>query len=127
MISSQVQDITAQQIASVNHLIESVQGKLSTLLGQLDADNLPELTDAQKIAIKKVAFDPNAVYTKAGERQHIADDILAGRDVFSQAADDILQQKSEPKKESGSEPATPEPPAVDFDVASQDDIDALFK
>ena len=148
MISSQVQDITAQQIASVNHLISSVQEKLSEVLTKLDTENLPELTDVPKIPIKKVAFDPNAVYTKAGERQHIVEDILSGKDVdmFAEASKELAdKQKQEESQEQlstddiekllnstpSAPPKSPAPaaPASDsgFDVASQDDINALFK
>jgi predicted nucleic acid-binding Zn-ribbon protein len=103
MISLQVQDITAQQIASVNYLIESVQEKIGTLLDQLDSDKLPEISEIQATAFKKVAFDPNAVYTKAGSRQHIVDEV----------ASDLSSEHESQQDESG--------------VASQDDIDALFK
>jgi len=100
MISLQVQDITAQQIASVNYLIESVHEKISTLLDQLDSDRLPEV-DVHTASFKKNTFDPNAVYTKAGSRQHIVDE------VESKLANPGEQQD-------------------DTDVASQDDINKLF-
>jgi hypothetical protein len=102
MISLQVQDITAQQIASVNYLIESVQDKISTLLNQLDSDRLPEVSEHTNF--KTIAFDPNAVYTKAGSRQHLVDE----------ATSDMSEPTEEAHKD------VP-------DVASQDDIDALFK
>ena len=105
MISLQVQDITAQQIASVNYLIESVQDKIATLLNQLDSDRLPEVSEVQVTGLRKAAFDPNAVYTKAGSRQHIADEISSG---FSKEDETASSQ-------GGS------------DFASDDDINALFK
>ncbi|HEY9189076.1 MAG TPA: hypothetical protein VIR55_14375 [Ignavibacteria bacterium] len=126
MIALQVQDITAQQIASVNHLIESVQEKLSTLLSQLDSENLPELTEAQKVAIKKVAFDSNAVYTKAGERQHIADEIISQVKSTPSVDEIVNEQKEEQVVETKKEEKKTET-TDDFDIASQDDIDALFK
>jgi|AMZC01.1.fsa_nt_AMZC01005255.1_2 chemotaxis regulatin CheY-phosphate phosphatase CheZ len=126
MIALQVQDITAQQIASVNHLIESVQEKLSTLLSQLDSENLPELTEAQKVAIKKVAFDSNAVYTKAGERQHIADEIISQVKSTPSVDEIVNEQKEEHVVETKKEEKKTET-TDDFDIASQDDIDALFK
>jgi hypothetical protein len=106
MISLQVQDITAQQIASVNYLIESVQDKIGTLLNQLDSDKLPEISEVPH-SLKKVAFDPNAVYTKAGSRQHIADEVSSD---YQEGDGEEEQQQ-----EQGST------------IASQDDIDALFK
>ncbi len=126
MIALQVQDITAQQIASVNHLIESVQEKLSTLLTQLDSENLPELTEAQKVAIKKVAFDSNAVYTKAGERQHIADEVIS-QVKASPSVDEIIKEQNEEKVPETKKEEKKVNTADDFDIASQDDIDALFK
>ena len=105
MISLQVQDITAQQIASVNYLIESVQEKIGTLLDQLDSDKLPEVSEVPH-GLKKIAFDPNAVYTKAGARQHIVDEASSD---FQEGGEEQQEQ------EQGST------------IASQDDIDALFK
>jgi len=102
MISLQVQDITAQQIASVNYLIESVHEKISTLLDQLDSDRLPDV-ELHNSTLKKATFDPNAVYTKAGSRQHIVDE------VESNLSDPSEQQQSS-----------------NTDVASQDDINKLF-
>jgi chemotaxis regulatin CheY-phosphate phosphatase CheZ len=103
MISLQVQDITAQQIASVNYLIESVQDKIGTLLNQLDSDRLPEVSEVH--GGRRAAFDPNAVYTQAGSRQHIVDEVASGN----------LNE------------APPAESQDDGGFASQDDINALFK
>lgn len=75
-LSLQVQDITSQQLATVNHLIESVQEKLSSLIenfdntkisnGQGDNLNLPE----------GASFDPNARYSKSVLPQQEADTIF---------------------------------------------------
>ena len=110
----------------MNHLIESVQEKLSTLLTQLDSENLPELTEAQKVAIKKVAFDSNAVYTKAGERQHIADEVIS-QVKASPSVDEIIKEQNEEKVPETKKEEKKVNTADDFDIASQDDIDALFK
>jgi chemotaxis regulatin CheY-phosphate phosphatase CheZ len=115
MIALQVQDITSQQIAAVNHLIESVQQKLSNLLESLASDEKREITEPviPKVTRKVVAFDSNAEYTKSGARQHIADEVLK-------------EQKTEPEKPIMEEDITEKPQSLN-EAASQDDIDALFK
>jgi chemotaxis regulatin CheY-phosphate phosphatase CheZ len=117
MISLQVQDITSQQIAAVNHLIESVQGKLNTLLEQLANEPVDEALGIPRVTNRKVAFDHNAEYTKAGERQHIADDAV--KEAFQ-----IMESKAKEEKieESVAKPAE----KTADESASQDDIDALF-
>ncbi len=62
-LSLQVQDITSQQLATVNHLIESVQDKLASLIE--DFDNT-KISDQDSLNIPKGAsFDPNARYSKS--------------------------------------------------------------
>jgi chemotaxis regulatin CheY-phosphate phosphatase CheZ len=119
MIALQVQDITSQQIAAVNHLIESVQGKLNTLLEQLANEPSEGSAGIPKIVKRKVAFDPNAEYTRAGEKQYIADDVVQ----------EALRERDKIVEEvSPVEAAVVQKPAQTIDeAASQDDIDALFK
>jgi chemotaxis regulatin CheY-phosphate phosphatase CheZ len=69
-LSLQVQDITAQQLASVNHLIESVHSKLSSLIQDIDQADLN--ADIKGIVMETpegVVFDPNASYSNKEERQ----------------------------------------------------------
>ena len=75
MMSLQVQDITSQQIAAVNHLLEAVQGKLSEILNHFRNTDIGELleekasmsshmhTDKPNISNlhRAIAFDPDAV------------------------------------------------------------------
>ncbi len=71
MMSLQVQDITSQQLAAVNHLIETVQEKLMKIIEKFEKtsiDNLilkPEednITNVSKLH-RNIAFDPDAVKT----------------------------------------------------------------
>lgn len=75
-LALQIQDITAQQLAAVNHLIQSVQEKLSELIADFDK---AEINDGIKEGIEAPAgatFDPNAHYTKSTERQDMADTLV---------------------------------------------------
>jgi len=76
-LSLQVQDITSQQLAAVNHLIESVQENLTKLIEDFETTQLDELEGLAKIEVPEGAtFDPNARYDKSGERQEAADEII---------------------------------------------------
>lgn len=76
-LSLQVQDITAQQLASVNHLIESVQTRLGSLINDIDQTNISEqVEELRHIAPEGVAFDPNASYTNKEGKQEKVDDII---------------------------------------------------
>lgn len=75
-LSLQVQDITAQQLAAVNHLIDSVQERLSSLIQDIDSTEIKELTVGKIQAPDGVAFDPNAKYSKSKDLQNMADVIV---------------------------------------------------
>lgn len=71
MMSLQVQDITSQQLAAVNHLIETVQEKLMKIIKKFDKTNIDSLmqkpeekpnTNESKLH-RHIAFDPDAVKT----------------------------------------------------------------
>ncbi len=100
MISLQVQDITSQQIAAVNHLIESIRGRMSKLMERLTSD---ELEDALPPAVMESGsvFDANASYDRSGQRQAYADDVMRNA-------------------------AFPAPGSEVASATSQDDIDQLF-
>lgn len=67
MLSLQVQDITSQQIASVNHLIQSTRERLQTLTENLGSRVEDELGD---IALQSGAtFDSRARYDLPGLRE----------------------------------------------------------
>lgn len=89
-LSLQVQDITAQQLAAVNHLIESVQDKLSALVIDFEVTNVSVL-DASAIQVaKNVSFDPNARYTKSEDNQNIADALV--KDQMHRASQDEIDK-----------------------------------
>jgi hypothetical protein len=97
-ISLQVQDITAQQVAAVNHLIESVQTRMQTLLKEFYEVDVAELVEkSNSPPSKKIAFDPDADYLKGRERQQIADTVVnrtQSREVFNQTSVSAVQSKS---------------------------------
>lgn len=71
MMSLQVQDITSQQLAAVNHLIETVQEKLMKIIEKFDKTNIDNLIKKSEIDTstnvsklhRDIAFDPDAVKT----------------------------------------------------------------
>jgi len=88
-ISLQVQDITSQQLAAVNHLIESVQNRLSSLI--LDISD-KELKDFQNMEIEideKVHFDPNARYNKETKNQDLADSLVNDNNKLKTSQEEI--------------------------------------
>lgn len=109
MISLQVQDITAQQIAAVNNLLETIQGKLSTILNHFQQSDISEFVQKEvnydeKIKVsqlhRQIAFDPDAV------------EAIANKEVRQQQVDDLINQHND---------------GAGFnEPASQDDIDSLF-
>ncbi len=101
MMALQVQDITAQQIAAVNHLIESVQLRLSTLLGQFDQTDFQNLVHDHQVQLERATFDPNATYSHDGARQKLADR--------------VVEQHTTGELDTG-----------DNVVASQDEVDKMF-
>lgn len=83
-LSLQVQDITSQQLAAVNHLIESVQERLAALIADLDENEVDNIsnkilgTETSSGIVVPVgsAFDPDASYDKDERRQGFVDNIV---------------------------------------------------
>mgnify|MGYP000308827752 FL=1 len=75
-LSLQVQDITSQQLATVNHLIESVQERLSSLIEDFDNTKIIEGQDNLNIP-EGASFDPNARYSKSLVPQQEVDSIFS--------------------------------------------------
>ncbi len=76
-LSLQVQDITAQQLASVNHLIETVHLKLTNLITDIeDADLQEHLIDIKSEIPLNTHFDPNANYINNQNKQNEVDEII---------------------------------------------------
>jgi chemotaxis regulatin CheY-phosphate phosphatase CheZ len=87
-ISLQVQDVTAQQLAAVNHLIESVQDKLASLILDLTDAELQEIKEDNYVVPEGVAFNPNARYLKDHNNQQTVDTIMNDQK-SKQSQDDI--------------------------------------
>ncbi len=96
-LALQVQDITSQQLAAVNHLIESVNDKLASLVDDIHQVQIDEESVDSIEVPDSATFDPDARYDKDESRQNAADDIFNNSD----------DSKSD-------------------DIASQDEIDKLF-
>ncbi|MBI1938196.1 MAG: protein phosphatase CheZ [Ignavibacteriales bacterium] len=93
-ISLQVQDITAQQLASVNHLIQSVQKRLASLLFDLGKQTeavLPGLESAGHLDER--SFNENAEYDRTGKHQALADNLMNSSKKASQEEIDKLFTK----------------------------------
>ncbi|MCK9281797.1 MAG: hypothetical protein M0P71_14315 [Melioribacteraceae bacterium] len=101
-ISLQVQDITSQQLASVNHLIDSVQDKLSSLLSDLGKQQdkpIPKF-DPNSItgqdsdyALSNGTFNENARYDRSTEKQDLVDTLVLENTKTSQEEIDKLFAK----------------------------------
>lgn len=142
MMSLQVQDITSQQIAAVNHLLKTMQIKLAKILMNFKTSEIAELMslaagfdENQNISKlhREIAFDPEAINAISGEkkRQQDVDDLVErskrgdlsdNEEVHNQsspsAQSDIDKMIAEASKEEEANPSS--------DEVSQDDIDALF-
>ena len=89
-LSLQVQDITTQQLAAVNHLIESVQNKLASLIVEFEGVTNHEEENDYDFP-EEGHFNPDASYTKSKDNQKIADDLVnGGNKVTSQEEIDKL-------------------------------------
>ncbi len=102
MMALQVQDITSQQIAAVNHIIESLRDRMTRLvehpsINAEGGDSAPIESDG--------SFDVDAQFDPAGDHQSRTDELI-----------DTLQQNG---AAGASQDASGE-------VATQDDIDELF-
>ncbi len=92
-LSLQVQDITSQQLAAVNHLIESVNGKLSTLVNQINKSDLKAEFESLAISVPESAtYDPDAKYTHDSDRQDEANEIFNGGSNKEQASQDEIDK-----------------------------------
>ncbi len=89
-MSLQVQDITAQQLASVNHLIISVQHKLGGLLNAVDSTGY-EVSDNIKMSkLPGVHFDSNADYKPNANQQVDVDSIINSEKTSQEEIDKLF-------------------------------------
>lgn len=72
-LSLQVQDITTQQLLSVNHMIQSIQEKLSSLLVDLGAKEINAIDEGFH---NNLSFNPEARYEKNHSSQILVDSLV---------------------------------------------------
>jgi len=89
-LSLQVQDITSQQLAAVNHLIESVRKSLASLMSHLDDSEIKSFDNFYSDLPKVGTFDPAAEYTKSSDKQDFADLII--NDMNSKTTQDEIDK-----------------------------------
>ncbi len=153
MMSLQVQDITAQQLASVKHLLDTIELKMKSIMAKLQNEDIENIID--KVSSeesgednvtklhREVAFDANAVDTIAEreDRQKMADELSErerrGEDISDSEEEtetkvekekdlsEEIEIKDEKETEDNKEEEQDEPTDSKESV-SQDDIDALF-
>ncbi len=110
MISLQVQDITSQQIAAVNYLLDTIQKKLNSIMSRFKSSELSDIMKDQKPSYnertnvskmhRSIAFDPEAV------------DSISLKDTRQKEVDATIEEHSSI--------------AIESNEPSPDDIDALF-
>ncbi len=87
-IALQVQDITTQQLAAVNHLIISVQKRLTGLMYELEDDEVKSVGNSEDVVVPTdTNFDMNASFIKKQASQDDIDKLVNGSNNTSQ--DDI--------------------------------------
>jgi len=86
-LSLQVQDITAQQLSSVNHLVQSIQDKMAALLLDISHKDVQEY---EYQFPKELAFNADAKYEKNGSSQELADSLVTENQQKSQKEIDEL-------------------------------------
>ncbi len=89
-LSLQVQDITSQQLAAVNHLISSVQEKLASLILNLEETSVNDIESTKIIVPEGSHFDPNAHYSKADGRQDMVDSIVSNHKTSQDEIDKLF-------------------------------------
>ena len=96
VMSLQVQDITAQQIASVTHLLDSMRERMAEMIERLDARHESRISRPPSYEVPEdAAFDPHARYEDSDERQRAADALIASLsqgDGSTEAADDEIDK-----------------------------------
>jgi len=111
MNSLQVQDITAQQIGAAHSLLSSVQERLNSLITKYSDAEPPGIVS------KETAFDEEASFVGAEERQKVADEAM------EQVEEEVAEVAT------AGEAVKTEEAAVEAEAevaGSQEEIDAMF-
>lgn len=106
MMALQVQDITSQQIAAVNHIIESLRDRMTRLVAH---PSVGASKDDTVTLESDGTFDLDARYEPTGDHQSVADDLIHS-----------FQQNGT------AEASASDDDASSSEMASQEDIDDLF-
>ncbi len=128
MMALQVQDITSQQIAAVNNLLETLQTKLGSITDRLkntefavfsleNATEKHQFDSRTSNLHRTIAFDPDAV------------DALANNTSRQQDVDDLMKQINESPEDFSREQQyndSPQSSENAYDDEEDIDIDALF-
>ena len=125
MMALQVQDITSQQIAAVNNLLETLQTKLSSITDRLkntefavfsleNATEKHQFDSRTSNLHRTIAFDPDAV------------DALANTTSRQQDVDDLMKHMNESPEEFSREHQSFDSTQAQDDDDEDIDIDALF-
>ncbi|WP_251953362.1 hypothetical protein [Salinibacter ruber] len=78
MMSLQVQDVTEQQLSSVNHLIETVRDRIDALLSRLGTGKADRSDAPSGEPSRTATFNMNAKYDRSGDQQRMADNVMSG-------------------------------------------------
>jgi chemotaxis regulatin CheY-phosphate phosphatase CheZ len=124
MLALQVQDITSQQIAAVNHLLNTVQTRLNSLISKFQSGDITKVATVQEQTTnvtelhRVIAFDPDAVESlidKAARQDEIDK-------LFEQQTIEDTSSSKEPDNKTAQSTETLD----SEEKISQDDIDKLF-
>jgi uncharacterized phage infection (PIP) family protein YhgE len=138
MMSLQVQDITEQQLSSVNHLIETVRSRIDALLEDLGSGEVADKDIPSGTPSKTATFNERARYDHSPERQEMADETVAeatnGASSESSSSSDSAALQSDiddmfsGQGESGGVGNESDDQSQEGgEMASQEDIDELFQ
>lgn len=150
IMSLQVQDITSQQIAAVNNLLETIQSKLTNILEHFNKSDISDIvatddsvnnstSNVSKLH-RTIAFDPDAVnsISAKGYRQDSVDELMAKHHAGEITEEDLIESLPDDAKEDDIDKKDSEPNSKEKEeekandskeensAQSQDDIDALF-
>ena len=139
MMSSQVQDITSQQLAAVNNTLETIQGKLKKILfaidviekeGLMPAIEQNESEKSLSTMHREIVFDPNAINSIINKetKQDEIDALMQKHAAGAVSEEDLIETVSNDDIDDllnnfAAFNSTEETVSEDM---SQDDINALF-
>jgi len=131
-MSLQVQDITSQQIAAANHIIESLRDRMTRLVEhpcmRPSDDDAPDEPDHNAAGAGDGTFDEHAQYDPSGNHQSVADDLIDSikhEDNGEAAKPQAPDATSSPADEDANPSTSDSVPGGDEEIA-QEDIDELF-